>query len=115
MSRVRRSNNRLDRRKKILDIASGYYGQKGRCYRQAKLQVEKSLAYAYDSRRQRRRDFRTLWIARINAGCRLLQVSYSRFICGLKKAGVNLDRRALSELAIHDPAGFAALVKFAAA
>ena len=115
MSRVKRGNKRLKRRKKILAKAKGYYGAKSKSHRVAKLAVEKSLSYAYRDRRNRKRDFRRLWIIRINAGARQHGLSYSRFIAGLKKAGVDLDRKVLADLAARDPAAFGDLARIAAA
>jgi large subunit ribosomal protein L20 len=99
------------RRKKILKKAKGYYGAKSRLYRTAKEAVHRSLAYAYRDRRQRKRDFRRLWIVRINAAARLSGLSYSVLINGLKTKGVNLDRKSLAEIAVKDPKAFAQLVK----
>jgi large subunit ribosomal protein L20 len=101
------------RRKKILKKAKGYYGAKSRLYRTAKEAVNRSLAYAYRDRRQRKRDFRRLWIARINAAARLSGLSYSVLINGLKTKEVNLDRKSLAEIAVKDPKAFAQLVKLA--
>ena len=111
--RVRRSNNRKDRRKKILKLAEGYWGGKSRLHRIAKLQVEKSLQYAYRDRRQRKRHFRALWIARINAAARDNGLNYSRFIAGLKAAGCGLDRKVLADLAVRDPQAFTQLTEMA--
>jgi len=107
VARVKRGTKRKDRRKKILGLASGYYGAKSRLHTVAKEAVEKSLGYAYRDRRARKRDFRRLWIARINAAARLNGLSYSQLISGLKKAGVTLDRKVLADLAVADPSGFA--------
>ena len=106
MPRVKRGTKRKDRRKKILGLASGFYGGKSRMHRIAKQAVEKSLGYAYRDRRARRREFRRLWIIRINAAARINGMSYSQLMNGLKKAGVNLDRKVLADLAVVDPAGF---------
>ncbi len=106
MPRVKRGTKRKDRRKKILSLASGFYGGKSRMHRIAKQAVEKSLGYAYRDRRVRKRDMRRLWITRINAAARLNGLSYSQLIDGLKKAGINLDRKVLADLAVVDPAGF---------
>jgi len=111
--RVKRGHNRVQRRKKILALAKGYYGTKHNAYRIAKLQVERSLAYAYRDRRQRKRVMRSLWIVRINAAARLHDLSYSQFIAGLKAAGSALDRKLLADLAVRDPEGFADLAKLA--
>ncbi|HID38301.1 MAG TPA: 50S ribosomal protein L20 [Calditrichaeota bacterium] len=99
------------RRKKILKAAKGYRLGKGRLYKTAKDQVEKSWQYAYRDRRAKKRTFRKLWIARINAACRLSGVSYSVFMNGLKKANIDLNRKALADMAVHNPAGFEQLVK----
>ena len=101
------------RRKRVLDLAEGYWGAKSKLYRSATEQVDHSLKYAYRDRKARKRDFRRLWIARINAAARLNGVTYSRFIAGLTKSGVALDRKILSDLAITDPTGFAKLVEMA--
>ena len=114
MTRVKRGNHKLNRRKKILKRASGYYGAKGRLYKSAKEQVERSLVFAYTGRRLKKRDFRSLWITRINAACRINGTSYSRFISALKNAEIELDRKVLAHIALHDPDGFAVLVKKAA-
>ena len=111
--RVKRSTNRKDRRKKILKMAEGYWGGKSRLHRVAKLQVDKSLVYAYRDRKQRKREFRALWITRINAAVRMNNLSYNKFIHGLKQANVELDRKVLAELAVSDPTGFAHIVKLA--
>ena len=111
--RVTRSTHRKDRRKKILKRAEGYWGGKSRLHRVAKLQVEKSLQYAYRDRKQRKRQFRTLWISRINAAARLNGLSYSRFVAGLKAAGCELDRKVLADLAVRDPQAFSELVDLA--
>ena len=111
MPRVKRGTKRKDRRQKILKLASGYYGAKSRLHRVAKEAVDRSLAFAYRDRRQRRRDFRRLWIVRINAAARMNGMSYSRFITGLKTAGVELDRKILADIAFADPQGFAHLAE----
>ncbi len=113
--RVKRGTIRKDRRKKILNLAEGYWGGKSRLHRTAKIQVEKSLQYAYRDRKQRKRQFRSLWITRINAAARLNGMSYSTFICGLKKAGCELDRKVLADLAVRDPQAFGKLVDLAKA
>lgn len=97
------------RRKKVLKLAKGYFGSKHTLFRTAKAQVMKSLSYAYRDRRTKKRDFRKLWIARINAGARLNDLSYSQLMHGLKVANVDINRKMLSELAINDPAGFTAV------
>ena len=106
MPRVKRGTKRKDRRKKILGLASGFYGGKSRMHRIAKQAVEKSLGYAYRDRRARKRDMRRLWIVRINAAARLNGLSYSQLMDGLKKAGIALDRKVLADLAVVDPGGF---------
>jgi large subunit ribosomal protein L20 len=100
-------------KKKILKLAKGYYGQKHRSYRRAKEQVMHSLAYAYRDRRQKKRQFRALWITRINAATRLNGLNYSQFINGLKKAGIELDRKILADMAVNDMEAFAKLVETA--
>lgn len=109
--RVKRSTNRKDRRKKILKLAEGYWGGKSRLHRVAKLQVEKSLGYAYRDRKQRKREFRSLWITRINAAARQNGTTYSALIAGLKGAGCSLDRKVLADLAVRDPQAFTQLVE----
>ena len=111
MARVKRSVHAKKKRRVILDRASGYYGNKSRSYRAANEQVMHSLQYAYRDRRARKGDFRSLWIQRINAACRQEGVSYSRFIAGLKAAGIEVDRKVLADLAVTDPAAFSALVQ----
>jgi large subunit ribosomal protein L20 len=110
MPRVRRGHHKVERRKRILKLAKGYFGAKRRLYRSAKEQVERSLNFAFAGRKVKKRDYRSLWIVRINAICRQNDISYSRFMDGLKKAKVELDRKVLAEMAITDPTGFAALV-----
>jgi len=109
--RVKRGTHRKDRRKKILKLAEGYFGGKSRMHRVAKLQVEKSLQYAYRDRKQRKRQFRSLWIARINAAARLNGTTYSALISGLRSAGCELDRKVLADLAVRDPQAFSQLVE----
>jgi len=109
MPRVKRSTSRREQRTRILKLASGYYGAKSRLHRVAKLQVEKSLQYAYRDRRARKRSFRRLWIVRINAAARAHELSYSVFMNGLKQAGVEVDRKMLADLAVHDPTTFGRL------
>lgn len=113
MPRVKRGNKRRQKRKKILDLASGYRLTKGKLYRAAREAVQKGLAYAYRDRRNKKRDFRGLWIIRINAEARKHEISYSRLIAGLKKAGININRKMLAELAISDAAGFGYLAQIA--
>jgi len=109
MSRVKRGNKRRNRRKKILKLAKGFRGKRGSLYKAAKESVEKGLLYAYRDRKARKRDFRRLWIVRINAAAREHNLSYSKFIAGLKKADISLDRKILAEMAVSDPNGFTAL------
>ena len=115
MARVRPSVTRHARHKKILKKAKGYYGARSRVYRVAKQAVIKAGQYAYRDRKQKKRQFRSLWIIRINAAARQQGLSYGRFMFGLKKAGIALDRRVLSELAIKDPNAFAVLAQQAQA
>ena len=111
MARIKGAVNAHKKRRKIMKLAKGYYGSKSKQYRAAQEQVMRSLRYAYIGRKLRKRDFRSLWIARINAATRINGMSYSKFICGLKKAGIELNRKMLSEMAINDPQSFAALVE----
>ena len=111
MARVKRSVNAQKKRREVLELASGYRGQRSRLYRKAKEQVLHSGVYAYDHRRDRKGDFRRLWIQRINAAARANGMTYNRFIQGLKASGVEVDRRMLAELAVNDPATFATLVE----
>ena len=113
MARVRNGAVTKARHKKVLKEAKGYFGSKHRLYKTAKEQLMHSGQYAFRDRRQKKRDFRKLWITRINAACRLNDISYSRFIEGLNKAGVEVNRKMLSEIAINDPKAFAELVKIA--
>ncbi|MBE0484294.1 MAG: 50S ribosomal protein L20 [Bacterioplanes sp.] len=115
MARVKRGVVARRRHKKILKQAKGYYGARSRVFRVAKQAVIKAGQYAYRDRRQRKRQFRQLWIARINAGARLNGLSYSKFINGLKKATVEIDRKILADLAVNEKAAFAALVEKAKA
>lgn len=110
MPRVKRGSHRRAARAKVLDRASGYFLTKSKLHRAAREAVDKALRYAYVGRRQKKRDFRALWITRINAGCREGGISYSKFIGGLKKSGIDLNRKVLSDMAIVDPTGFQALV-----
>jgi large subunit ribosomal protein L20 len=110
MPRAVDGTRRKDRRKKVLKHAKGYWGRRSKLYRTAKDAVAKSLSYAYRDRKAKKRAFRQLWIARISAGCRAEGISYSRFINGLHKANVEMDRKALSNLAIEDKEAFRALV-----
>ena len=113
MARVRRGNKRRLKRKKILRRAKGYYLAKSKLYRIAREQVQRSLRFAYRDRRARKREFRRLWIARINAAARGHEMSYSRLMHGLKVAGVTLDRRTLADLAVRDPQAFGQVVEAA--
>jgi large subunit ribosomal protein L20 len=113
--RVRRSTNRRDSRKKTLQLASGYFLTKSKLYRSAQEAVEKALRYGYVGRKRKKRDYRRLFIVRINAGCRLNATSYSKFIGGLKKAGIELNRKILADLAANEPAAFTSLVEKAKA
>ncbi len=112
--RIKRSYKARRRRKKVLKLAKGYRGGRSKLFRTAADAVDKALMYAYRDRRQRKRDFRRLWIARINAAARLNNLSYSKFIHGLKLAKVDLDRKVLAELAVSDPGGFKKIVELAA-
>ena len=111
--RVKGSNIHKNRRVKVLKLAKGYFGSKHKLYKTAKEQVMHSLKYAYRDRRQNKREMRKLWITRINAACRMNGISYSKFINGLNKAGVEINRKMLSEIAINDESAFANLVVFA--
>ena len=113
MPRVKRGTKRRQRRKKTLKLAKGFYIGKSKLYRIAQQAVEKSLGYAYRDRRDRKRQFRALWTVRINAAARLNDLSYSRFMAGLKKAGVGIDRKILADMAVNDPAGFTTLAQTA--
>ena len=115
MPRVKRGTKRRARRKKILERASGYYLTKSKLYRSAKESVERGLKFAYSGRKQKKRQYRSIWIVRIGAAAKLNGLSYSVFINGLKKAGIDLDRKILADLAVNDAAGFAALCKQAQA
>jgi large subunit ribosomal protein L20 len=115
MARVKRSVHSKKRRRTTLERAKGYYGNKSRSVRAANEQVMHSMQYAFRDRRARKGDFRALWIQRINAGARQHGLSYSRFINGLKEAGITVDRKVLADLAVSEPAAFAALVKVAGA
>ena len=115
MARVKGAMMTSKRRKKVLKLAKGYWGAKSRHFKMAKQAVMKSGNYAFIGRKQRKRDFRRLWITRISAACRMNDINYSTFMNGLKKAGVTLNRKMLSEIAIADPAGFTALVEKAKA
>ena len=115
MARIKGATMTRKRRNKVLKLAKGYYGSKSKLFKTAKQAVMKSGNYAYIGRKQKKRDFRRLWIARISAACKMNGINYSTFINGLKKAGIELNRKMLSEIAIADPEGFAALVEKAKA
>jgi large subunit ribosomal protein L20 len=111
--RIKRGFKARRRRKKVLKLAKGFRGGRSKLYRTAADAVDKALMYAYRDRRARKRDFRRLWISRINAGARMNNLSYSKFIHGLKLANIELDRKVLAELAVSDPSGFAQVAKMA--
>lgn len=113
--RIKRSVNALKKRRKIFRLSKGYFGNKSKSYRIAREAVMKSLNYAFKGRKLRKRDMRSLWIARINAAARLNGLSYSKFMHGLKVAGINLNRKVLADLAVSDAAAFAALAEKAKA
>ena len=113
--RINRSVNALKKRRKIFRLSKGYFGNKSKSYRIAREAVMKSLNYAFKGRKLRKRDMRSLWIARINAAARLNGLSYSKFMHGLKAAGINLNRKVLADLAVSDAAAFAALAEKAKA
>lgn len=113
MARVKGGNIHKNRRNKVLKLARGYFGSKHKLYKTAKEQVMHSLKYAYRDRKQNKREMRKLWITRINAACRMNDISYSKFISGLNKAGIEINRKMLSEIAIDDPASFTSLVSIA--
>jgi large subunit ribosomal protein L20 len=115
VARVKRAANAHKKRREVLEQASGYRGQRSRLYRKAKEQVTHSLVYAYRDRKQRKGDFRQLWITRINAAARANGMTYNRFIQGLRLAGIEVDRKILADLAVNDTAAFAALVETARA
>ncbi len=110
MPRVKRGTNRRDYRHKTLRLAKGYFLTKSKLNRSAQEAVEKALKYGYVGRRLKKRDFRSLWIVRINAACRIADISYSKFINGLKRAGIELNRKVLADIAINDVTGFHSLV-----
>ena len=115
MPRVKRGSKRREKRKKILSLAKGYFLTKGKLYRSAQQAIDRAGNFAYVGRRRKKRDFRRLWIIRINAAARAHEISYSQFIAGLKRAGVELDRKSLADLAATDPAAFAKLAESAKA
>jgi len=108
--RVKTGVVRRRRHKKILKLAKGFYSGRRKHFRKAKEQIERSLVYAFRDRKQKKREFRKLWIIRINAACRLNDMSYSRFMNGLKKAGIELDRKILADMAMNEPTTFSAVV-----
>jgi large subunit ribosomal protein L20 len=111
MARVKHGPASRRRRKRVLKTAKGQYGARSRLYRTAKESVARALAYSYRDRRAKKREFRSLWITRINAACKEFAISYSRFMNGLKKAKANINRKALADIAVHDKAGFGKLVE----
>ena len=113
MSRIKRGMNARKKRRKILKLAKGFFGARSRLLRTATEAVNKAMKYAFRDRRARKREFRQLWIARINAAATLNNISYSRLIDGMKKTGIELDRKILAELAVNDPQGFAQVVEMA--
>ncbi|MGI6199390.1 MAG: 50S ribosomal protein L20 [Christensenellales bacterium] len=115
MARIKRAVNAKKNHKKVLKLAKGYYGRKSKLFKVANQQVMKSLQYAYIGRRLRKRDFRKLWIARINAAARINGISYSRMMNGLKKSGIEINRKILADLAVNDAAAFTALAEQAKA
>jgi large subunit ribosomal protein L20 len=115
MPRVKRGSKRRERRKKLLGLAKGYFLTKGKLYRSAKEAVDRAGNFAYVGRKRKKRDFRRLWIIRINAAARQHELSYSQFIAGLKRAGVALDRKSLADVAVRDPQAFGKLVESAKA
>ena len=115
MARVKTGVVRRRRHKKVLKLARGFYSARHKHFRKAKEQLERSLCYAFRDRKQKKRDFRKLWIVRINAACRINAISYSRFMFGLKKAGISLDRKSLADIAMNEPTAFAKIVESAKA
>ena len=113
MARVKRAVNAQKKKRKVMKLAKGYFGAKSKQYRAASEQVRRSLRYAYIGRKQKKRDFRRLWITRISAACKMNGINYSSFINGLNKAGIQINRKMLADLAVNDAAGFATLVKAA--
>ncbi|MBQ8202333.1 MAG: 50S ribosomal protein L20 [Clostridia bacterium] len=113
MARIKRAVNALKKRRKVMKLAKGYWGAKSKQYRAASEQVARSLRYAFEGRKLRKRDFRSLWITRINAAARLNGMSYSTFINGLKKQNIAVNRKMLADLAVNDAAAFAKLVEIA--
>jgi large subunit ribosomal protein L20 len=115
MPRVKRGTKRRQRRKKLLELASGYFLTKSKLYQAAQEAVQRGLKFAYTGRKQKKRQYRSLWIVRVNAACKLNDISYSAFMNGLKKADLDLDRKILADIAVNDPAGFTNLVQQAKA
>ena len=115
MPRVKRSVSGRKKRRKVLDRASGYWGLKSKTYKAAKEQVDRSLVYAYRDRKNKKRDFRRLWITRINAAARAHDISYNQLVSGLRKAEIDLDRKILADLAVSDPAAFGEIAEQAKA
>lgn len=115
MPRVKRGTHRRASRKKVLELASGYFLTKSKLYRAAQEAVERGLKFAYVGRKLKKREYRSLWIVRINASCRAAGISYSQFIRGLKAAGLDLNRKVLADIALHDAAGFTSLIQAAKA
>ena len=113
MARIKRAVNAQKKRRKVMKLAKGYWGAKSKQYRSATEQVRRSLRYAYKGRKLRKRDFRRLWITRINAAARINGMSYSTFIAGLKRKNIEMNRKMLADLAVNDAAGFAKLVELA--
>ena len=111
MARIKRAVNAVKKRRKVFKLSKGYFGAKSKQYRAASQQVMRSMAYAYVGRKNKKREYRKLWIARINAAARINGLSYSKLINGLKVAGIDINRKVLSELAISEPAAFAALAQ----
>ena len=110
MTRVKRGFKRAQRRKRMMKFAKGFYGAKSRLYRSAKEAVEKALGYAYRDRKVKKRDFRRLWVVRIGAACVQNGMSYSKFMAGINKSGIELNRKVLADMAAQDPAGFTQLI-----
>jgi large subunit ribosomal protein L20 len=115
MARIKRAVNAQKKRRKVMKLAKGYWGAKSKQYRAASEQVARSLRYAFEGRKLRKRDFRSLWITRINAAARINGMSYSTFINGLKKQNITVNRKMLADLAVNDPAAFTKLVEIAKA
>ncbi len=115
MPRVKRGTKRRQKRKKLLELASGYFLTKSKLYQAAQESVQRGLKFAYTGRKQKKRQYRSLWIVRIGAAAKQNNISYSAFMNGLKKAGIELDRKILADIAVNDPAGFTSLVEQAKA